>query len=94
MHDVYQQWLVCGDAIADPLTGIHASLAGWASWLAGGGQLLELSLEGTVRHCISATAPPDGDFKARQAHWQQHLDDNGIIAAAPLLARKVVSSAR
>lgn len=38
-HEVF-----CGDALADPLAGCHAALAGWASFRAGGGHLLDLSL--------------------------------------------------
>ncbi len=33
-----------GDAIADPITGIHAALAAWRSWLAGGSRLISLPL--------------------------------------------------
>jgi hypothetical protein len=53
MHEVTGQWVFCGDAIADPLTGMHAAVAGWASWFSGGGHLLDLSLHQTVAHCIS-----------------------------------------
>lgn len=48
----------CGDAIADPLTGLHAALAGLAAWARGGGRLVELSLVGVaawVRH-VEASA--------------------------------------
>ncbi len=92
MQGVHGQWLVCGDAIADPLTGLHAALAGWASWLCGGGHLLELSLEQTVRHCITSTAPPGGDFSARQASWQQYLWEQGIDALPPRCNREAASS--
>ena len=34
------------------LTGLHAALAAMASWQAGGGHLLSLSLVQTVTHCI------------------------------------------
>ena len=34
----------CADAIADPLTGVHAAVAGLASMLAGGGHLIELAM--------------------------------------------------
>ena len=44
----------CGDAIADPLTGIHAALLTWAAWARGGGVLLDVSLYGVVSHCIAA----------------------------------------
>ncbi len=54
IHRATGQWLFCGDAIADPLTGLHAALAGYASWRSGGGHLLCLSLVGTVQHCVLA----------------------------------------
>ncbi len=94
MHHVYGQWLVCGDAIADPLAGIHAALAGWASWLSGGGHLLDLSLERTIRHCIVATAPAGGDFRTRRTRWQQYLSDRGITPLPPHCTREPLSSAR
>ena len=34
----------CGDAIADPLTGLHAALAVAQSLRSGGGELIEMSL--------------------------------------------------
>jgi crotonobetainyl-CoA:carnitine CoA-transferase CaiB-like acyl-CoA transferase len=74
IHHCCGQWLVCGDAIADPLTGIHAALAGWAGWLAGGGCLLDLSLVETVRHCITATAPLRGGYRTRYRDWSRHLE--------------------
>ncbi|MYM64232.1 CoA transferase [Pseudomaricurvus sp. HS19] len=44
----------CGDAIADPLTGLHAALLGWHDWQRGGGRLLELSLQQVVSFSIAA----------------------------------------
>lgn len=44
----------CADAIADPLTGLHAALLAYSSWLSGGGQLLDISLHDVAAHCISA----------------------------------------
>ena len=38
----------CGDAIADPLTGLHAALAALATWANGGGRLLDVSLFGVA----------------------------------------------
>jgi hypothetical protein len=50
----------CGDAIADPLSGLHAALLAQAAWLDGGGQLLDLALRDVVAYCIGAGyAPPD-----------------------------------
>jgi len=87
------EWLICGDAIADPLTGLHAAVAGWAGWLSGGGQLLDLSLAGTTAYCISATAPDDGDYRGRLARWQRYLQDHGVAATAPRPRSEVRPSA-
>ncbi|MBC7520311.1 MAG: CoA transferase [Sandarakinorhabdus sp.] len=56
--------MFAGDAIADPLTGIHAALAGWQAWIgkegtgqggqAGRGALLALSLRRTVAFAAQA----------------------------------------
>lgn len=82
LYKQYGQWLFCGDAIADPLTGLHAALAVWSSWLTGGGQLLDVSLYGVTRHCINSGSDEcefelrnsDGDFCFEingQKHWVQ-----------------------
>lgn len=43
---------IVGDAIADPLTGIHAALSAWQRYLAGGNALVSLSLRDTVSACL------------------------------------------
>jgi hypothetical protein len=43
----------CGDAIADPLCGIHAALCALTYWQQGGGVLLDMSLAAVARHCLS-----------------------------------------
>lgn len=83
LHAVTGEWLICADAIADPLTGLHAALAGWHHWRAGGGGLVTLSLEQTVRHCIVATAPKDQDYPARQRRWRAFLQREKIPAGQP-----------
>ena len=45
--------IFCGDALADPLTGLHAAVAALACHAAGGGALLDLSLVGVARHALS-----------------------------------------
>jgi hypothetical protein len=42
--------LFCGDAIADPLAGLHAALAAAASLRAGGGHLLDVALHDVAAH--------------------------------------------
>ena len=56
LYRQYGKWLFCGDAIADPLAGLHAALAAWVSWDAGGGQLLDVSLCGVTTHCIKSAS--------------------------------------
>ena len=50
--------LFCGDAIADPLTGLHAAVAAWASWRRGGGQLLDLALRDVTAHVLGFGETP------------------------------------
>jgi crotonobetainyl-CoA:carnitine CoA-transferase CaiB-like acyl-CoA transferase len=49
--------LFCGDAIADPLAGLHAALAAWASWRAGGGFLVDLALRDVAAFALAFEAP-------------------------------------
>ena len=50
--------LFCADAIADPLTGIHAALSALASWQGGGGHLLDLSLCEVTAHVLGFGSGP------------------------------------
>lgn len=70
----------CSDAIADPLTGLHAALLALASWQQGGGLLLDISLVEVVSHCIGC------------AEHSIHPDGSSAKAAVPV-ARPLVSMA-
>jgi hypothetical protein len=48
--------LFCGDAIADPLAGLHAAVAALAAWNGGGGQLLDLALRDVTAHALAFDA--------------------------------------
>jgi hypothetical protein len=50
----------CGDAIADPITGLHAAVAALASWLTGGGKLLDVSLRNVAAKVATLTAENPG----------------------------------
>lgn len=68
-----------GDAIADPLTGLHAALAAWAGWRAGGGGLVSLALTDVVRHVVSFEAPAGADgWRARGREWAACLEDSDV----------------
>ena len=62
--------MFAGDAIADPLTGIHAALAGWQAWTGQGGQagrgaLIDVSLRRTM--AFAARAGRARDVRVWQA---------------------------
>jgi hypothetical protein len=86
--------LFCGDAIADPLTGLHAAVAALASWRVGGGALLDLSLRDVVAHALGFDAP-SAEAEVCPAHggWEARLGDARGPVAAPR-ARAPRGSAR
>ncbi|MBI2382497.1 MAG: CoA transferase, partial [Gammaproteobacteria bacterium] len=66
--------LFCGDAVADPLTGLHAALAAWAGYRRGGGGLISLSLCGVVRNCVAFDQPPTAAaLRERQREWSRRV---------------------
>lgn len=56
LHRHSGQRAFVGDAIGDPLTGLHAALAAWASWRGGGGRLITLSLVEVLQHLVQQAA--------------------------------------
>ena len=79
MHQATGQRLICGDAIADPLTGLHAVLAAWVSYNNGGGRLLSLALSGVVAHCIAFDLPESAAaLRERQRQWTALAQQSGI----------------
>jgi crotonobetainyl-CoA:carnitine CoA-transferase CaiB-like acyl-CoA transferase len=94
--------LFCGDAIADPLTGLHAAVAALASQRRGGGELLDLSLRDVVAHALafgSGAAGPGGaaadDAEMRRLGRGWEVAVGG--ASAPVLpprARRIRARAR
>ena len=76
--------IFCGDAIADPLTGIHAALAALAHFRRGAGGLVSIALRDVVGHCIAFGGPSSPDTAAeREREWQDFLDRDAIVPAPP-----------
>ena len=86
MREATGQKLIAGDAIADPLTGLHAALAAWAGFQSGEGSLISLALSGVVSHCIGFD-PPERGWVARHADWTAVLAGSGREVAHPRLRR-------
>lgn len=79
--------LFCGDALADPLTGLHAALAAQAFYLGGGGVLVDLSLSGVTAHCLGcAPALPRAASAGSPGAWQL-ATGAGLITVQPPRAR-------
>jgi crotonobetainyl-CoA:carnitine CoA-transferase CaiB-like acyl-CoA transferase len=73
-----------GDALADPLTGLHATLAAWASWQQGGSRLLSLSLVDVLRHAVTRTASVEAaELRERARSWQAEIATLGLSIAPP-----------
>jgi hypothetical protein len=94
MHAVTGQQLVCGDAIADPLTGMHAALAALATHRSGGGLLLSLPLRDVVSHCVAHSLPTrSDDLLERWQDWTCAAKARGLDTALPV-ARSAAVRAR
>jgi crotonobetainyl-CoA:carnitine CoA-transferase CaiB-like acyl-CoA transferase len=87
--------LFCGDAIADPLAGLHASVAALASWQGGGGELLDLALRDVAAHAAAfGPGTPEACVRRgdREGEWVVEADDQRA-AVAPPRARAAPGSA-
>ena len=78
--------LIVGDAVADPLTGLHAALAGWVGYESGASSMISLALSGVVSHCLGFDRPSHG-WKARAAAWTEILARSACEPASPRLRR-------
>jgi hypothetical protein len=61
--------LFCGDAIADPLAGLHAAVAALGSFRSGGGELIDVNLCGVAAFALAAGADCSGS-----ARIEAHVD--------------------
>jgi crotonobetainyl-CoA:carnitine CoA-transferase CaiB-like acyl-CoA transferase len=51
LHAATGQWAFVGDAIGDPITGLHAALYAWAGWQRGGAGIVDIALVGALQSC-------------------------------------------
>jgi crotonobetainyl-CoA:carnitine CoA-transferase CaiB-like acyl-CoA transferase len=84
LHESTGELLICGDAIADPLAGLHAALAAWASHVTGGGKLIAVALSAVVAHAASFELPACTEGRrSRFQRWDALLRAEGVSAAPP-----------
>ncbi|WP_162846139.1 CoA transferase [Seongchinamella sediminis] len=84
----------CGDALADPLTGIHAAVAAQAFWQSGAGGLLDLSLRGVTAYSLNYhPGVPRGKVLASSGGWRLLLQGESFPLIPPQRRRPASSAA-
>ena len=63
--------LFCGDALCDPLTGMHAAVAAMAFWHRGEGGLLDINLCDVAAHCRGFYTAPSPGVVSRSGEGDQ-----------------------
>ncbi len=76
------------DAVADPLTGLHATLAVAAALARGGGELLDVSLAGVVARGVTETAATDARLVREGAGWTVEHAAGRTAVASPRARRR------
>jgi hypothetical protein len=87
--------IFCGDALADPLTGIHSALAALAFWQGGGGVLLDLSLHKVTAQCLGLHIDSNRGIVVkgrRKGEWQLEIGGQSF-AVKPPQPRQLLSPA-
>lgn len=85
LHELTGSPLFCGDAIADPLAGMHAAVAALAGHRSGGGCLWSLPMRDVVAHCLGFERPPDaGSLRQRWERWGQEATDCQLDSTRPV----------
>lgn len=103
-HDGSLPPVFCGDAIADPLAGLHAAVAALASWQSDESRLLDVSLCSVVRHVLGSAGSgwdisPAGEGESALIErvdanqWQVRIGDE-VQSVDPPLARSVAYPAQ
>ena len=71
-HDHEGLPVFCGDAIADPITGLFAALAALRSQAAGGGRLVEVTMVGAVSAALATPVPAVAAHRLPDRGWAVH----------------------
>ena len=76
--------LFCGDAIADPLAGLHAAVAALAAWRSGAGGVLDIALRDVCAHALAFRPDTPGAHVVRDAgQWVVEAGGDRTRVAPP-----------
>lgn len=87
MHEANGASVFCADAVADPLTGLHAALAALVLYRQGRGGVVALALRDVAAHCALFDPPTEG-WRARAQAWTAHLEQSGQPVMPPKARRR------
>lgn len=94
MYEATGKHQFAGDAIADPLTGMHAALLVWQSLMAGGNELIDISLHDTVSWCLHQELNTSRRKVLESCRrWQQLGDDLGQLFPSGMRAPSAACAA-
>ncbi len=92
LWDCTGEALFCADAVADPLTGLHAALVATLTHRSGGGRLRALSLRDVCAHAVRHAGAANADgLRDQAARWRAQLGEGDVRAPT---ARAVTARAR
>ncbi len=75
LQELTGETIFCGDAIADPLTGVHAALYAYHQHLSGNGGVLDVAMHAVVRHCIESAVVGESEYAAWSAIANADAED-------------------
>ena len=74
----------CGDALADPVTGLHAAVAALAFWQGGGSVLLDVSLCEVTAYALElASHAPRGSVFRQEDGWYMTVEGRTAAVTNP-----------
>jgi hypothetical protein len=82
-HDDQDRPVFCGDAIADPITGLSAAVGALSSVAAGGGHLVDVPMVGAVAAAMAVPVAPLAAHRAADGTWQVATATGVHLVASP-----------
>lgn len=86
--------LPCGDALADPLAGLHAAVVALAAYQDGGGRLVEVSMYHLAQATLRLGNPAAEPAQRLARAWVVPVDGGHVRVLAPQGRRALAAAAR